>query len=104
MEINDMNTLLISIKNLNEKIDNLIIKVNNIENKINGLSDNIETHNDIIDERTSKLDYHVDFTVQVYNTVKKPMDFFTNTLNKYIGVSPIKLPELNYITHNEPTD
>jgi hypothetical protein len=95
MDIINIDTLILLINNLNEKVGSLITKVDNIENRLS----NIENQNNIIDERTNKLDYHIDFTVQVYNIVKKPMDFFTNALNKYIGMSPINLPDLNYITY-----
>lgn len=84
---------LILLNNINKKLYELIIKIDDIDNRLK-----------IIDERTSKVDYHVDFTVEVYNTVKKPMNFFTNALNKYIGISSIKLPELNHITNNQPNN
>ena len=91
----DNNTLIL-LNNINNKLDSIIQKIDNIENRLN----NMEIYNKDLEEKINKFDYHVDFTVQVYNTVKKPMDFFTNTLNKYIGISPIKLPELNYINNN----
>lgn len=88
------------LDDINTKLDKLIIKMDSIENRL----DYMEIHNKIIDERTNKMDYHVDFSFQLYNNIKKPMNYFTNILNKYMGTSQEELPELNYNKKNEITE
>jgi uncharacterized protein YoxC len=98
LAINNLNEMINkNIEMQNNTINNLIIKIENLENKLSELNSSVENNHKIINERTDKMNYHIDFTVQVYNTVKKPMDFFTNIINKYMGINSIKLPELNYI-------
>ena len=43
-----------------------IIKIENLENKLSELNSSVENHNKIINERTDKMNYHIDEYLFLY--------------------------------------
>lgn len=86
----------ICLSDINNKLDYIIQKIDLLEKKINSIENNLNN----IDKKTEKIDTHIDFGLQVYNTIKTPLNFFTDKINQYIGSKVTKLPELNYNNMN----
>lgn len=69
-----------------DKLDILLTKLSNIEIKLEGLEKDIQT----IKEQTTKMDDHVDFVNNVYETVEAPLHYITDKFHYMIGSSNTK--------------
>lgn len=72
----------------NDKLDIIIEKLNSLEQQLfsikNDLNKIANKSNDI-ENNCSKMKEHIDFVESVYETVKEPLNFFTNKFYYYIG-------------------
>jgi glycerol-3-phosphate responsive antiterminator len=69
----------------------ILDKLSIIETKI----DNIQKDVEIIKIQTSKMDQHVDFVNNIYETVEEPLNFVVNRWNSLFGVSLISTNSTN---------
>lgn len=85
-----------SLSEINNKLEYIIQKLDSLETKITNIEENLN----IIDKKTEKIDFHLDFGVKVYDSLKTPLNFFSDKVNNYIGKKTIKLPEIDYHNNN----
>jgi hypothetical protein len=85
----DNNKIIINLLYKVEKdILNLNDKINNLEDSIDKINSKIETE---IKTDCKKMSEHIDFIENVYNNIKKPLNYMCNILNnqtisKYINL------------------
>jgi predicted nuclease with TOPRIM domain len=77
-EINESN-------NLSNEISKLSNKINQLENKI-----------DLLIKICSKMNGHIDFVEDTYNTMRNPLNFIKNKIEYYIGNSTDDLPAIEH--------
>ena len=67
---------------IKNKLDSLEYKLIDLEVKLNKITELLE--NDIA-PNCNKMSSHIDFVDNVYETVKNPLDFICNKVNKLSG-------------------
>ena len=79
---------------IKSKLDSLEYKLIDLEVKLNKILELLE--NDV-KPNCNKMSSHIDFVDKVYDTVKNPLDFICNKVNKLSG-SEISNSENNSLT------
>lgn len=74
-----------SMKELSEKIIELKQEVTQLKDIIEDLSKNIKTMN----VSTSRMDSHIDFVEDTYETLKRPLHYITNKVNGIMSISHV---------------
>jgi len=86
-------------------MSDVLEKIKTIQNKLDILDDKIELVLSLLKQQTAscnKMDSHITFIENTYDTLRTPLNFITSNVNKMMGITSTQpLPILNTDTDTD---
>lgn len=80
---------------MDKEIEDIKNRLSNIENKLDKILLTLDSN---LIENCNKMGDHIEFVENVYDTVKKPLDFVLDKINTISNIEYKQLPECKKLT------